>query len=297
VRECYGTDRPKQFCSFAGRHTLVEETVLRAETFLTPEQVLVVGAEHHLPYLLECLAKRPPGTLLLQPASRGTALGVLLPLAHILHRDPNAVIVLFPSDHFISPHDRLVEAVEAAEDFLATDTNGHIVLLAADPTTPETDYGWIKRGVLRNRIRRQVFEGVAGFMEKPSREQACSLLAEGWLWNTGILVCRATSLMQVMCAGLPELTAGMMLLRRFIGTDWEHAVTAEIYRTVPSLNFSTAVLSRQTHRLAVLPLTQISWCDWGTKERILRTLSEHPELERSHRPSSGPLHRREVPTP
>jgi mannose-1-phosphate guanylyltransferase len=134
-------------------------------------------------------------------------------------------------------------------------------------------------------------------MEKPSREQARGLLADGWLWNTGILVCRATSLMQTMCAGLPELTACTMLLHRFIGMDWEHAVTAEIYRTMPSLDCSTAVLSRQTHHLAVLPLTHLSWCDWGTKEHILQTFSEHPELERSHRDSSAPLYRRKVAVP
>jgi mannose-1-phosphate guanylyltransferase len=282
VRECYGTDRPKQFCSFAGRHTLVEETVLRAETFLDPGQVLVVGTEHHLPYLLECLGHRPPGTILIQPESRGTGLGVLLPLAHILHRDPEAIVVLFPSDHFIRPHDGLTEALEDAELFLASDANDHIILLAAEPTAPEPDYGWIKRGVKQNRVGRQVFESVAGFMEKPSREQACSLFADGWLWNTGMHVGRATALLQVMCAGLPELTACTMLLRRFIGTDWEHAVTAELYRAVPALNFSSAVLSRQTHRLALLPLTQISWCDWGTKDRILQTLSRHPELPRPH---------------
>lgn len=296
VRECYGTDRPKQFCSFAGRHTLVEETVLRAETFLPPEQVLVVGTEHHLPYLLECLGQRPPGTILIQPESRGTALGVLLPLAHILDRDPNAVIALLPSDHFIRPHERLVEAVANAEAFLAADAADHIVLLGAEPTSPEPDYGWIKRGVTRSRIGGQTFESVAGFVEKPSREQARSLLADGWLWNTGMLVSRASVLLQVMCAGLPELTAGSMLLRRFIGTDWEHAVTAEIYRTVPSLNFSTAVLSRQTHRLALLPLTQMSWCDWGTKERILQTLSQHPELPRPYGVPSFAAYRREVAT-
>ena len=294
VRECYGTDRPKQFCSFAGRHTLVEETVLRAETFLDPEQVLVVGTEHHLPYLLECLGHRPPGTILIQPESRGTGLGVLLPLVHILHRDPEAIVVLLPSDHFIRPHERLVEALEDAEAFLAANANDHIVLLAAEPTAPEPDYGWIKRGVRRNRIGQQVFESVAGFMEKPSCEQARGLLADGWLWNTGMLVCRASALLQVMCAGLPELTACSMLLRRFIGTDWEHAVTAEIYRTVPSLNFSTAVLSRQTHHLALLPLTQISWSDWGTKERILQTLSQHPELPRPYRAPSSVAQRREV---
>ena len=296
VRECYGTDRPKQFCSFAGRHTLVEETVLRAETFLTSEQVLVVGTEHHLPYLLECLGQRPPGTILIQPEGRGTALGVLLPLVHILCRDPDAVVVLFPSDHFIRPHERLIEALEDAEAFLAANANDHIVLLAAEPTAPEPDYGWIKRGVRRNRIGQQVFESVAGFMEKPSSEQALDLLADGWLWNTGMLVCRASALLQVMCAGLPELTACSMLLRRFIGTDWEHAVTAEIYRTVPSLNFSTAVLSRQTHHLALLPLRQISWSDWGTKQRILQTLSQHPDLPRPYRAPSSAAHRRRVAT-
>lgn len=294
VRECYGTDRPKQFCSFAGRHTLVEETVLRAETFLTSEQVLVVGTEHHLPYLLECLGQRPPGTILIQPESRGTALGVLLPLAHILSRDPDAVIVLLPSDHFIRPHERLIEALQDAAAFLTADTDEHLVLLAAEPTSPEPDYGWIKRGARRNRIGGQTFESVAGFIEKPSREQARGLLEDGWLWNTGMLVCRASVLLQVMCAGLPELTAGAMLLRRFIGTDWEHAVTADIYRTVPPLNFSTAVLSRQIHHLALLPLTQMSWCDWGTKERILQTFSQHPELPRPYRDPSFVAHRREV---
>ena len=296
VRECYGVDRPKQFCSFTGRHTLVEEAVLRAETLMPAEQVLVVGTAHHLPYLLECLVKRPQGTILLQPGNRGTALGVFLPLAHILHRDPEAAVALSPSDHFISPHEQLVEAVEDANDHLATGSDDPLILLAAEPTTPETDYGWIKRGVGRDRVTHRTFERVAGFVEKPSREQACACLASGWLWNTGILVCRAASLLQVMCAALPELLACAALLRRFIGTDWEQTITAEIYRTVPSLNFSASILTRQTSRLALLALRGISWSDWGTKERILQTFSQHPELTRPYRAPSFVTHRREAAT-
>lgn len=78
VREYLGTDRPKQFCRFLGPHTMVEQTLLRAETTMAPERLLVVGIAHHLPYLLDSLSARPPGTVLLQPGARGTAPAVLL---------------------------------------------------------------------------------------------------------------------------------------------------------------------------------------------------------------------------
>jgi mannose-1-phosphate guanylyltransferase len=137
-------------------------------------------------------------------------------------------------------------------DHLHSHRSQQTVLLAVGPTHPETDYGWIKRGPSQYACAQTAVCDTCGFVEKPRRDQAHVLLMEGWLWNTGILVSPATSLMQLLCASVPDLAACFAIVRRFIGTDWEHAVVAEAYRAILSLDFSMAVLAHQPQRLSVL---------------------------------------------
>lgn len=103
VRDYLGTDAPKQFCAFLGRRSMAEHT-LRRVTWLVPwVRLLLVATERHRPYVVSSLGVRQAGTVLFQPAGRDTGPGILLSLLHVLRRAPNAIVAIFPSDHFIMP--------------------------------------------------------------------------------------------------------------------------------------------------------------------------------------------------
>jgi mannose-1-phosphate guanylyltransferase len=110
-------------------------------------------------------------------------------------------------------------------------------------------------------------------MEKPTCDHAGRLMQEGWLWNTMVVVARAQSLFDLIVEATPHLAGSFSLIRRAIGTHWEQQVVEDVYRTMPPANFSTAVLARYPERLAVLPVQQVLWSNWGREVRFVDTLT------------------------
>jgi mannose-1-phosphate guanylyltransferase len=145
IRDCLGCDRPKQYCAFIHNRSMLRHTILRAERLIPSERLLTVVIHPHLPYVREELYDRPSETLIVQPYNRDTAPGILLPLLHVHQRDPQAIVAILPSDHFILEEGRFMASVEAAAAFVS----GHPeypVLLGVQPRGPEVEYGWIELG-------------------------------------------------------------------------------------------------------------------------------------------------------
>jgi mannose-1-phosphate guanylyltransferase len=285
ARKHVGADVPKQFCAFVGTRTMLERTVRRAGLLIPMERLVVIGTAHHAPYLFRSLGNKPPGLVLLQPANRDTAPGILFPLVHILKKDPRALVALFPSDHFVLPGRRLMRAVNQAADYLSRTRSASPIVLAAQATYPETEYGWIAPGdSITSEGGGSIFR-VRQFAEKPSYRDAERMLADRWLWNTMVLVARASSLLDVFRSAVPELVACFEMLQRYMGSHIEQTVAAEVYRIIPSLNFSSTVLAHQSDQLLMMPTQQMQWSDWGNKDRILQTLSR---LRHAVAPSLSP---------
>jgi mannose-1-phosphate guanylyltransferase len=255
---------------------MLEHTLRRAERLIPPARLLVVATASHQQHVFSCLESRPPGTVLLQPAGRDTCPGILLPLVHILHRDPSALVAIFPSDHFIQPGRRFMGAVARAAEYLTDHDAESSVLLGVEPTDAESDYGWIEPGVsiTRSTRGRSSINRINRFIEKPSRERADTLMAEGCLWNTMVLVARAASLSKLVRAVAPEQTAYFSMVRAAIGTICESEVLNQVYQMMPSMNFSSAILARCPEKLLVLPVRKVLWSDWGRADRILATLTQ-----------------------
>lgn len=166
-----------------------------------------------------------------------------------------------------------MRAVSEAADFLTeTNTDAH-VLLAVDPTDPEPDYGWIEPGSAAMRDGRWAVQRINRFIEKPSCEQARKLTARGWLWNTMVLVARAKSLFRLIREVEPEMAAYFAMIQDAIGTHWEQEVVNDVYRMMPSVNFSSAILAKRPEQLLTLPVCSVWWSDWGRAERIHETLA------------------------
>ena len=273
VRERVGTDAPKQFCAFVGTRTMLERTVRRAQLLIPSRQLMVSGTAYHRSYLYQSLGTRPPGTLLLQPMNRGTAPGILFPLIHILKAAPHALVAIFPSDHFVLPGRRLMHTVSQAADYLRRTRSDSPIVLAAEAIYPETEYGWIAPGASVTSERAESIFRVRDFAEKPSYRVVERMLTERWLWNTMVLVARGASLLEFFRRAVPELVACFEILQLYVGSHREQAITDEVYRIIPSLNFSTAVLAHQSDRLLVSPTRQMQWSDWGNKERIIQSIA------------------------
>lgn len=256
----YTNGTPKQYCSFDGRRTMLEHAVHRTRGVVSPWRLVTVIGRGHLRWLKpETLT----GVILEQPENKDTAPGLLLPLATVLSYDPRAVVLVFPSDHFIQPVSAYRELLRRAVD-LAVHLPDRVLMLGARADGPETEYGWIEPG-------RAIMGGareVVRFHEKPDAAKAARLLASGCLWNTFIMAARADTLWRLTRLLQPGLTARFEPLRRRFSPP-----LGRIYEGLPSVNFSKAVLERGAGYAAVLPMDGVEWSDWGRIERIDATLS------------------------
>lgn len=272
IRERLGSDAPKQFCTFLGHRTMVEATLKRASLTIPHENLVLVGTEHQRQHLFRSLGNETPGTILLQPRGCDTAPGILLPLLHILHRDPWATVVILPSDQFVRPGRKLMAAVSDAAAHLTHASSDSLVLLGAEATYPEPDYGWIQPGSEISATGSRKIHCIDGFVEKPTEARADRLMRGGGLWNTMVMVARAASLWHLVLDFAPDLAARFSRLESAIGTDREQDVMNRVYQTLPHANFSSMVLAHCPERLLVVPIRNVLWSDWGRGERILETL-------------------------
>ena len=270
----YGRAIPKQYAAIQGNRSLLQATLSRASSFSDPEHTVVVVAEGYEDVARAQLQAFGAIEIVVQPQNCGTAPGVLLPIAHVLRRDPTATVVVTPSDHYFRDERPLTHTVERAE--AVARGGGPIVLVGAAPEHAETQYGWIVAE--GNRVKR--------FIEKPSAEVAHRLFQTGALWNTFLMIGPAARFWELGRRRLPVQTALLEKYHRAIGKPGALSLLADIYEDMRSADFSRDILEK-ADCLHVARLPQCGWSDWGTPERVLESLvgtPEHARLAETLRP-------------
>jgi mannose-1-phosphate guanylyltransferase len=264
-----GDGRPKQFCDLTGNGSLLQETVRRVARLIPPERQFVALTRGHSTFYEPVLSRCPDVHPVIQPANRGTALGVLYPALRVAAHDPSATIAVFPSDHFVMPEDRFMEAVGHAAAIVERHPHT-VVLLGILPSSPETEYGWIEPGepLGADGRARRVFQ----FVEKPSLPLAQEMLRAGWLWNTLVAVAKVSHLFRLALACIPQTVAPLLSLRDVIDTPQEVPAAVRAYAAAPPANLSRDLLEHARESLSVLELTGVTWSDWGTPHRVVSTL-------------------------
>jgi len=273
ILRSFGHEKPKQYCAFVGTRSMFQHTLDRAAKLTPWERVVVVAAQHHQHEVWSQLDRRPVGTVLLQPKNVDTAAGIFLPLTYVLARDPQATVVIYPSDHFISPEGAFLSAVDQAVRG-SNSLGGRPVLLAARPDGLELEYGWIKPGRLLDQTGTAAIHAVEAFIEKPDEDTAREARAVGSLWNTLVFAAKGKELWSVGWKCFPDMMSRFERLNMAIDTAEELRVLDAIYEALPHRNFSSHLLQCASERIAVMEMTGVFWSDWGNPERILSGLEK-----------------------
>ena len=272
TRHVYGEDRPKQYAVLTGGKSLLRQTLDRVRLSIPPERTVVVTMAGQGGYMRAELRHEPrPPHVLEQPKDRGTAAAILLAAHWIQARDPEASMMVLPSDHFVSDDGMFMDRVADALEGIA----GHpeqIVLLGAEPSEPETDYGWIELGERLMGTGSACLHRVRRFVEKPDQETADALYKADALWNTFVFGGSVRALVAAGHECLPALHERLVGLDRFLRTEHERWAMAQAYEFAPRASFSRALLERCPEKLAAMRLTDVGWCDLGTSRRVIRTL-------------------------
>jgi mannose-1-phosphate guanylyltransferase len=285
IHRLKGSSLPKQYVNFIGRRSMLEHTLARAERVISCERLFTVITRHHLNYreAQEQIARRFPGTVVVQPQSRDTGPGMLLPLMHLCKRHPDATVALFPSDHFILEEDVFMAHVGMAF-YLVESHPSRLVLLGIEPDLPESEYGYILSDGAAPELDRSGAREVRVFVEKPDAATARRLIAAGGLWNSMIMVFKPATVLDLLRRFAPGLYSCSQEILKAIGTRHEGSAIEAAYRRVSPANFSkgvleTAALSRPSP-LSVLAVSGVLWSDWGSEERVLNCLSQAGYIDR-----------------
>lgn len=277
VSRWLGAHCPKQYCTFVGTRSMLQHTWDRSLGLVAESRVLTAIGNGHRRYLRKPACPRPIGTIIEQPRAKGTLPGVLLPLTHIMAQDPEAVVYVFPSDHYVHPENRFRRLARAAA-LIARFRPDRMTLLGALPEGPVSDYGWIKAGK-SNGLRTRVM-GVESFIEKPPGSQAQELYRSGAYWNTLILVSKARLLWESARDYFPEMVKNFDEFRRLLVASRTGKVGAGamrkaldwLYSNIGVADLSTDILEKLPERLLLLPMEGIEWSDWGRPARIEESL-------------------------
>ena len=251
---------PKQLLPLAGgsEETLLAATVRRLAPLVTEDRVVVVTGEHLAEATARAVPGVPPAQILCEPAPRNTAPCIAWATATIARLDPDALVVVLPSDHFIADEEEFRRVLARA---LHTAESGRVTTVGIVPTRPETGYGYIELG---DAIEGDTgARGVARFVEKPNRENAERFLAgKRHLWNAGMFFFRARDMADLVERHLPELASGVAKIDAAARGGNEASVLKAIFPTLPSVSIDHGVMEKAAG-LAVVP-GEFGWNDVGS---------------------------------
>ncbi len=258
-------DHPKQLLKLFSDRTLVEETYDRIRPLVPNERVMVATSKGLGTRLTALFADIPERNIIVEPIPRNTAPCIAVAARRALDWDPDAIIAVLPSDHFVADRAAFLDVMQAA---VAHAARGRIVTLGITPTHPETGYGYIRFGEFevdpehpegKHRAR-----NIQAFVEKPDHATALSYLKAGrYLWNSGIFVFRADVILEKVKLHLPVLAESVDALGRLGPSQGGTSPAAErVWTDMPDISIDYGVMEK-AEGLCVIPAS-FGWSDVGT---------------------------------
>ena len=275
-----GVAIPKQFCSLGGEPSLLHDALRRARAVADPQRTCAIVAEYHRRWWQPLQLGIPASNLILQPRNRGTAVGILLPLLHIVHRDPQASLLVLPSDHYVRNEDVLADSLRATMLELQHERS-HVLLLGITPDEPDPELGYI----VAEDDRDEAIRAVSEFVEKPNVAAARALIARGGVWNSFIFAANGQALLQAFEARCPDLVGEMRHIVGSMDSSMRSARLTRLYEQLPTLDFSRDILQRSPELLRVVTVPACGWTDLGTPKRVVQTVRRFRSESRAARPA------------
>ncbi len=264
--------KPKQFINVADENTLIQNTIERLEGLVPVEQCLVVTHERYVNLTSEQLPALPRENILAEPISRNTAPCIAFAAMKLFQRDPDATMVVLPADHVIRSVQNFQEVLSSCID--AAKDSDALLTIGIEPTYPATGYGYIQYEAheLPSDETPRVF-AVKTFAEKPNVDTAERFLDSGdFLWNSGIFVWRADSILKAVHRYLPKVSEALAPLEAALDTPEEHDATYSAFESCPSISIDYGVMER-AHNTFVVPAS-FDWSDVGDWQAVYALLDK-----------------------
>lgn len=265
------TEFPKQFIDFFGvGKTLIQSTYDRFLRVCPPENIFVVTNEIYTHIVKEQLPDLNENQILAEPIMRNTAPCVSYGSMKIASINPNATIVVAPSDHTITDQDAFIGAIE--QSLKAAAENNCLITLGIKPSRPDTGYGYIQ--YIENTLKTDdQIHKVKIFTEKPNIDLARSFIQSGdFLWNAGIFIWSASAINEAFFKHLPEMHEIFAQGKPMYNTENEKDFISDAYQQCTNISIDFAIMEKADN-VYVLP-ADFGWSDLGTWASIY-DIAEH----------------------
>lgn len=258
---------PKQFHDMLGTgSTLIQQTFNRFENLIPSENILIATNKKYENLVKKQLPKVTSKQLLLEPAMRNTAPCILYSAFKIYNVNPDGIMVIAPSDHWIDDELEFLKNIQTSFDFCAT--NDALMTLGIKPSSPNTGYGYIQYNTSENNIKK-----VSNFTEKPNLETAIQFLEEGnYLWNAGIFVWSVKSILKAFETNLPKMYALFSEGENSYNTSSEATFIEENYASSENISIDFGIMEKSSD-VFVLPV-EFGWNDLGTWGSLYHKLNK-----------------------
>jgi len=251
-------DFPKQFHDMLGSgDTLIQKTFSRLSKIIPVENILILTNERYNALVLEQLPMVKQEQVLLEPAMRNTAPCILYASLKIQKQNPNAVMVVAPSDHWIEDENAFAQNLQQCFDFCQQ--KDALLTLGIQPNFPNTGFGYIEF----DKSDANLIKKVNQFREKPDYETAKSFLQAGnFLWNGGIFIWSVQSIINAFSKFQPQMMALFNQGLESYNTNNEKAFIEQNYAKAENVSIDYAIME-SAKNVYVLPAT-FDWNDLGT---------------------------------
>lgn len=259
---------PKHLLDIQGEQAIIRQTVDRIRPLVPPERTLIVTGRAHAAELIRLLPEIPAENIIIEPVGRNTAPCIGLAALHILSRTPDAVMLVLPSDHAVG--DEIAFRRVLSDAGKAASERNSLITIGIRPTSPETGYGYIEQGPLLPDCGDTDISGVRSIREKPARVEAEAFLRRGgFLWNSGMFVWRASTILGAIERFLPDLHKGLLEIRAVLGTEREEEILGEVYEAQKAVSIDYGVMEKAGDVLVVPG--DFGWSDLGSWDALWET--------------------------
>ncbi len=259
-------ERPKQLLRLGSDDIMLNDTISRFETVIPIGHTYVVTNQSQAELLAGMVHPGvPQENILIEPIGRSTAASILYAALTVGQTHPEAILAIFPADHYITDQGRFETTLELA--CKAADTAPRLVTIGIRPVFAATGYGYIRYQEKPVLSEEGLVYAVEEFVEKPNLATAQAYLSgHQHLWNSGILIGKVSVVIENFRRYLPRLYRLMSPLQQHLGTSLARSVVDTIYAELPSISIDYGILERSDEVWVVIG--DFDWNDVGTWEAL-----------------------------
>ncbi len=234
-------ENPKQFLKVINNKSFLRNTVDRIKPLVDKENIYIVTNENYIEKVYEELPEIKKENVYAEPVNKETATCIGLSAIKLLKKDNDAVMMVLPSDHHVEGKKEFIDTLKQGVDVVQRRRG--LVTIGIPPTRPETGYGYIQMGEKITSVNSTY--KVERFVEKPNIEVAKDfLLAENYLWNSGMFIWRADSFLREMEKYLPKMYKSLMTIYQYLGTEKEEEIIREQYDLIDGISVDFGIMTK-----------------------------------------------------